>query len=64
MNLSPRQEQRVTVTPQPTIFEVLERLWIDKHTGPVTIHLQSGVVNVVEIPGETTRIVLDRRRGA
>lgn len=43
-----------------TFARLLERLHRDKHTGPVTIHFGQGVPSRVEIPGEPTRITLDR----
>lgn len=46
---------------QPTFGEMLERLWKDKHTGPVILHLAQGVPNTIEIPSEPTRIKLEKR---
>lgn len=59
MNLT--QETGPSVTPRPSFPELLERLFADKHTGPVTVHFAQGVPNVIEIPGEATKIRLDKR---
>lgn len=58
MNVS--QQVEATVTTQPTFPELLERLWMEKHTGPVTVHFAQGVPNVIEFPGEPRRIPLTR----
>lgn len=36
------------VTAQPTFPEAMEQLWIEKYTGPVMVHFQSGAPGVVE----------------
>lgn len=46
MSLSPRNE--TTVRPEPTYAEAMEQLWIEKYTGPILVHFQSGQPGVVE----------------
>jgi len=41
---------------------IWDRLAANQHTGPVIIHLAQGQPNVVEIPGESTRIPVDKGR--
>lgn len=60
MNLSPRCE--TTIATQPTFGQMLERLYVEKHTGPVIVHFQHGAPQTVEIPSEPERIRLDNRR--
>lgn len=52
----------ITITPQPSFAEMLERLWIAKHTGPVIVHFAGGRPGAVEIPAPSERIVLDKGR--
>lgn len=56
MNLSQRIES--TVTPQPTFAEMLEKLWVEKHTGPVIVHFLHGRPKEVIPMG--SRIILDK----
>ena len=51
-----------TVTVQPTFGEMLEKLFVEKHTGPVIFHFAQGRPNTMEIPSEPLRIVLDKRK--
>lgn len=44
---------------RPSFATVLDDLWRQRHTGPVTIHFQSGQARTVEIPEEPMRISLD-----
>jgi hypothetical protein len=52
-----------TLTPPPreTFAQVLERLYVSKHTGPVVLHFAHGQPNVIEVPTSSERIVLDKR---
>lgn len=40
---------------------VLDDLWRQKHTGPITVHFAEGVAQQVDYPQEPMRIKLDRR---
>ena len=46
---------------RPSFATVLDDLWRQRHTGPITIHFAQGVPNVVEIPEAPMRIALDNR---
>lgn len=54
------------VEPPPSYMAKFERiaramyLAVRDRTGPVTIHMAQGHPNGIEIPGEPTRIVLDK----
>lgn len=41
--------------------ELLERLFIQKHTGPVVVHFAGGVAKSVEIQQQSERIQLEAR---
>lgn len=45
--------------PRLSFATMLEKLYADKHTGPVVVHFAQGSPNVIEIPCEPTRISLD-----
>lgn len=42
-----------------SFFGMLERLYAQRHTGPVVVHFAQGQPNVIELPSEPTRIALD-----
>lgn len=58
MNLSPAPVTRLTL--DPTYAEAMEQLWIEKYTGPILVHLQSGQPGVVE-KLNPEKIRLDKR---
>lgn len=60
MKLQTEQRVTVTVTDEPSFFELLERFWREKYTGPLTVHMAQGRPNVVELPGQPVRIKLGR----
>ena len=43
-----------------TFAEMLAQLYADRHTGPIILHFAEGHVHVIELPAESTRIVLDK----
>ena len=47
---------------RPSFAAVLDDLWRQRHTGPVTVHFQSGRALTVEIPEAPLRISLDSER--
>jgi hypothetical protein len=52
-----------TATTERQTFDAwLVNVYAQRFTGPVTIHFAQGVPNVVEIPCQPTKIVLDRRK--
>lgn len=59
VNLSPRQE--IVAKPEPSYAEAMEQLWVEKYTGPVMVHFQSGQPGVVE-KLNPEKIRLDTRR--
>jgi hypothetical protein len=44
-----------------TFADVLNRLFLEQHTGPVTVHFAEGCPTNVEIPATPTRLKLDKR---
>jgi hypothetical protein len=49
-----------TATGEETFFEFLQRLYAQKHCGPVVIQFLNGQPEAVEIPAEPARIRLDK----
>lgn len=43
-----------------TFAEMLQKLHLGKHTGPVIVHFAQGVPNVIELPAPTTQIKLEK----
>lgn len=58
MKLSLNITEAVTI--QPTFGEMLERLFVSKHTGPVIVHMLHGEPRTIEFPADPVRICLDR----
>ena len=50
---------RPVATDRVSFAAMLEKLYSDKHTGPIVVHFAQGKPNVVEIPCEPMRIPLD-----
>lgn len=59
MPLSIRVEP--VLVPRLSFGEALEKLWVEQHTGPILFHFAQGVPQAIEIPGEPTRIKLEKR---
>lgn len=49
------------LTCDPTYAEAMEQLWVERYTGPILVHLQSGQPGVVE-KLNPEKIRLDKRR--
>jgi hypothetical protein len=46
----------------PTFAEVLTSIWLDKRTGPITVHFAEGVAQQVDFPEAPTIVRLDKPR--
>lgn len=55
-----RGDAYVTPTDRVSFAAMLERLYSEKHTGPVVVHFAQGQPNVIEMPCEPVRISLDK----
>ncbi len=52
----------VEPTVRPSLPELLERLWKERHTGQVVLHYAQGFVATVEFPAEPQRVRLDNKK--
>lgn len=57
LHLSPSAAPTVTAT--LSFAEMLEKLFVDRYTGSVVLHLLHGKPNAVDLPSAPTRIALD-----
>lgn len=53
---------RVIVGTTPTFIELVQKLYLERYTGPYVVHALHGNPQMVEFPREQVQIALDTRR--
>ena len=51
----------IAATDRLSFVTLLDKLYTDKHTGPIVLHFAQGVPNAVEFPSEPVRVPLTKR---
>ena len=50
----------IAATDRLSFAAMLDKLYTEKHTGPIVVHFAFGHPNVIEVPCEPLRIPLDK----